>query len=124
MTYKIQLSFDAAHFLPNYEGKCKRMHGHTWRVTFFVPAPGRLDDSGIGIDFRLLRKALEEVLPDHELLNDYLGRPSAECLARWLLARAMKIPPGKIAGYAGVLGLELWESDGCGVEVWRGEIEE
>jgi len=117
MTYKIKLSFDAAHFLPNYDGKCKRMHGHTWRATFFVAAPGKRDESGIGTDFKLLRKALEEVLPDHELLNDHLGRPSAECLARWLLGRAV-IRLGK-----SVLGMELWESDGCGVEVWTGEVE-
>lgn len=119
MTYKIKLSFDAAHFLPNYDGKCKRMHGHTWRVTFFVAAPGELDASGIGIDFKVMRKALEALLPDHELLNDHLGRPSAEGLAKWLLAKAMKIQPGN----TGVMGLELWESDGCGVEVWRGELE-
>ncbi|MBR0409560.1 MAG: 6-carboxytetrahydropterin synthase [Eubacterium sp.] len=25
-------SFDAAHFLSGYEGKCRNLHGHRWRV--------------------------------------------------------------------------------------------
>lgn len=25
-------SFDAAHFLKGYEGKCSNIHGHRWRV--------------------------------------------------------------------------------------------
>jgi 6-pyruvoyl-tetrahydropterin synthase len=30
----VTLKFDAAHFLPGYNGACSRMHGHTWRVDF------------------------------------------------------------------------------------------
>ncbi len=116
MTYKIKLSFDAAHFLPNYSGKCRQMHGHTWRVTFFVVPPGKLDHSGIGHDFRLLKKILGEVLPDHELLNDHLDKPSAENLAPWLLVKARE-------RLSAVMGLELWESDFCGVDCWASELE-
>lgn len=25
-------SFDSAHFLSGYEGKCSNLHGHRWRV--------------------------------------------------------------------------------------------
>ncbi len=28
----LKFSFDAAHYLPNYIGKCRDMHGHTWAV--------------------------------------------------------------------------------------------
>ena len=27
-----EAAFDAAHFLSNYNGKCKNIHGHRWRV--------------------------------------------------------------------------------------------
>ena len=29
---KTEQSFDAAHFLKDYQGKCKNLHGHRWRV--------------------------------------------------------------------------------------------
>ena len=29
-------SFDAAHFLANYQGKCRNLHGHRWRVIIEV----------------------------------------------------------------------------------------
>ena len=27
-----EASFDAAHFLKGYDGKCKNIHGHRWRI--------------------------------------------------------------------------------------------
>lgn len=42
-------SFDAAHFLTNYEGKCKNIHGHRWRVVVTIkgePTNGMLVDFG------------------------------------------------------------------------------
>jgi 6-pyruvoyltetrahydropterin/6-carboxytetrahydropterin synthase len=27
-----EFTFDAAHNLPNYHGKCERLHGHTYRI--------------------------------------------------------------------------------------------
>ena len=30
---KTENSFDAAHFLWGYDGKCRNLHGHRWRVT-------------------------------------------------------------------------------------------
>lgn len=46
---KTEQSFDSAHFLGGYEGKCRNIHGHRWRVVIEVkaeqleteqPAPG------------------------------------------------------------------------------------
>lgn len=31
-----ETSFDAAHFLSGYEGKCRNIHGHRWRVVATV----------------------------------------------------------------------------------------
>ena len=32
--YKIRIeeSFDSAHFLAGYDGKCSNLHGHRWRI--------------------------------------------------------------------------------------------
>ncbi len=35
-TLKTKSSFDSAHFLAGYEGKCKNIHGHRWTVEIEV----------------------------------------------------------------------------------------
>lgn len=77
-----KFSFDAAHFLPNYTGKCKDLHGHHWVVE--VAVEGRRDsNTGMVIDFALLKEALQPIqsLFDHRLINDVLENPTAENLA-------------------------------------------
>src|SRR5262245_30204299 len=32
MIVAVEFDFDAAHNLPNYAGKCERLHGHTYRL--------------------------------------------------------------------------------------------
>ncbi len=51
-------SFDAAHFLTNYEGKCKNIHGHRWRVVAKIK--GNLDN-GMLVDFGILKADLKEL---------------------------------------------------------------
>ncbi len=51
--------FDSAHFLANYEGKCRNIHGHRWVVDVEVKseslqAGGQLD--GMIIDFGDLKR--------------------------------------------------------------------
>ncbi len=63
--YKItaEESFDSAHFLKDYEGKCANIHGHRWRVVITAGAPALQTDSqmrGMVADFGDLKKALRE----------------------------------------------------------------
>ncbi len=62
-----EASFDAAHFLTNYEGKCKNIHGHRWRV--IVSITGNLNN-GMVCDFNLIKKALKELCDyfDHSFI--------------------------------------------------------
>lgn len=83
------VSFHAAHFLRGYEGRCARMHGHTWRVRAAV-AGDTLDPAGMVMDFHHLKALLgEAVAPfDHSCLNeiepfDRLS-PTSENIARHL----------------------------------------
>ena len=39
MIVATEFEFDAAHNLPNYAGKCERLHGHTYRLRVFCEAP-------------------------------------------------------------------------------------
>jgi len=35
-TLKTESSFDGAHFLTDYDGKCENLHGHRWRVVVYI----------------------------------------------------------------------------------------
>lgn len=63
--YKItaEESFDSAHFLKDYDGKCANIHGHRWRVLITVGAEELSTSSqtrGMVLDFGDLKKALRE----------------------------------------------------------------
>ena len=83
----VQSAFAAAHQLRGYEGKCEGLHGHNWRVQVMVKTD-ILNPTGLGIDFKVLKEILKEVLSqlDHAFLNDIepfkTQNPSSENLAR------------------------------------------
>ena len=67
----ITVDFEAAHRLPEYDGKCCRLHGHNWKVEVFVQGKD-LDATGMLIDFQVLKAAVGEVTVtlDHYYLNE------------------------------------------------------
>ena len=83
--------FDAAHHLPHVPDwhKCKRMHGHTYRVE--VMLEGYLDERGFVVDYAEIAQAWQPIHDaiDHRVLNDVPGleNPTTEVLAPWLLDR-------------------------------------
>ncbi len=80
-----EFTFDSAHFLTNYYGKCERVHGHTFRLQ--VTVDGKVQSNGLVIDFVVLKRIVKrQVLDklDHHLLNDIVGNPSAERLVVWI----------------------------------------
>lgn len=80
-----EFTFDSAHFLTNYYGKCERMHGHTYRLQ--VTLEGAVQENGLVIDFVVLKRVVKKhVLNklDHCLLNDLIENPSAERVAIWI----------------------------------------
>ena len=90
MRYQLKKSYsmEAAHFLPfvDDEHKCKRLHGHSYRLTFFVSSEKLVD--GMVCDFQdisLVVKSVIIAVLDHKKLNDINGldNPTAENLAKW-----------------------------------------
>lgn len=70
---KTEHSFDSAHFLAGYNGKCGNIHGHRWRVEIEVQSEilvdgGQLD--GMVIDFGDLKNDVKEMADyyDHALI--------------------------------------------------------
>ena len=68
---RVSTEFSAAHVLNGYAGACNRVHGHNWTVEVEAVAH-ELDEVGMGIDFRVLRRATEAITArlDHQLLNE------------------------------------------------------
>lgn len=59
-----EASFDAAHFLKGYEGKCKNIHGHRWRVLVKIQSNELLKNqqhNGMIVDFKELKNDLKEL---------------------------------------------------------------
>ena len=98
---KVKDKFQAAHFLEGYEGKCEKIHGHTFQVEVQILVKN-LDKTGI--DFKIIKKALSELMPDHTLLNEvYDFNPSAENLSQHFLNELKKKFPVK--------SVTVWESE-------------
>jgi 6-pyruvoyltetrahydropterin/6-carboxytetrahydropterin synthase len=110
-------SFSAAHILSQVGGKCEELHGHNFKVELTLGAPD-LNQSGLLIDFRLVKKWLNEILDelDHKHLNDisyFAGiNPSAENVARYL---AQKLAPAAKAARVKVSRVKVWESENAAV---------
>ena len=85
----VEAQFSAAHSLTGYQGNCAHVHGHNWIVEVFVRCL-ELNDIGIGVDFRDVRKAIKDVINDldHSCLNEHLEfkntNPSSENIAKYL----------------------------------------
>lgn len=70
---KTQKSFDSAHFLAGYEGKCRNIHGHRWSVEIEVKSESLVEDGqlrGMCVDFSTLKNQLEQETDffDHSLI--------------------------------------------------------
>ena len=109
-----RFSIQAAHFLPDYPGKCARMHGHRWDISISVS--GQVNpNTGFVLDFSDLKRLVVSPLDDmfdHRILNDCYPfkaddrgntlRPTAENLAKYVLEFSIS----ELAKY-----IDLWVSE-------------
>lgn len=86
-------AFEASHRLPNHDGKCQNLHGHSWRCSLVVEGDRLIEGgpkSGMLVDFADLGKvtrSLHDQL-DHRHLNDLIDNPTSERLAAWVYEQA------------------------------------
>ena len=86
--YRLQTehSFDAAHFLADYEGKCHNIHGHHWRVVLEIQGSRLHTDrqqNGMLVDFSSVKHDLREAVDalDHTFILERGSLPPALCEA-------------------------------------------
>jgi 6-pyruvoyltetrahydropterin/6-carboxytetrahydropterin synthase len=98
-----EFTFDSAHKLQGYAGKCANLHGHTYKLQ--VSVQGKLNKQGMVIDFLELKKIVhEQVLSvlDHNYLNDIIENPTAENITIWIWEKLKTCIP--------LCELKLWET--------------
>lgn len=95
--------FEAAHFLPDYNGKCEAVHGHTYRLD--VVLEDEVGEEGMVMDFQALKKVVGECVLedlDHKDLNSILETPTAENILNWIWDRLEgKLPLKSVKLYEG-----------------------
>lgn len=112
----VRTKFSAAHYLPNYEGACQQMHGHTWKVELGISGD-KLNEQGMLFDFSLIKGRIKSLF-DHQTLNDISGLadyPTAENLAQFItnhINRDLSLLPRHL----NVISVRVWESDDCYAE--------
>lgn len=119
-TLHTEFKFDAAHLIEGYDGKCGRLHGHTYKVQVSAASeklnPSEyLDTSDMVCDFRELKWAAqgsEKGGLDHGILNDLMEvNPTAERIAEFIFKETRSRIPDGIE-----LHVTVWETDNCWVE--------
>ena len=88
MLLRREFTFDAAHNLVSYHGKCESLHGHTYRM--MVELSGAPDSEGMVADFVRVKEIVgTEVISkfDHAYLNEIIPQPTAENIARYVFER-------------------------------------
>lgn len=113
----VEEHFDAAHYLPNYHGKCEKLHGHRFKVIARLET-AELDETGLAYDFAQLKRLLRKVLAkfDHTCLNDMPPfdkiAPSSENLATTIYNKLQ----AQFSNTPVILtSVEVWESPTSGV---------
>jgi len=110
---KVKAHFSAAHSLRDYEGPCKKLHGHNYKLEVKLKG-NELDDLGMLVDYKIVKETVAEVLEpfDHEYLNDIppfdVLNPTSENIARYLYIELKK-------RNTLVCEVTVFESDGQGV---------
>jgi 6-pyruvoyltetrahydropterin/6-carboxytetrahydropterin synthase len=90
----VEAHFDAAHWLPGYDGECAELHGHRWYVALTLNIHREeTPEAGFFVDFKVLKQALNEAIGplDHSTLNETVDNPTAENLAKYIFQR-LEVP--------------------------------
>lgn len=72
---KKTFTFEASHQLPNHDGKCARLHGHSWVLDVWCIAPVNEEaghpKEGIGIDYYDIKEIVNPII--EKLDHHHLG---------------------------------------------------
>ncbi|MDO9577650.1 MAG: 6-carboxytetrahydropterin synthase QueD [Candidatus Cloacimonadales bacterium] len=105
--------FASAHKLNGYDGACKNLHGHNWKVRVGIECE-KTDKIGMTIDFGIVKQHLNALIDtlDHSYLNELPCfenvNPTSENIAKYIYD---KIKNEINVNGCRVVEVEVWESD-------------
>jgi 6-pyruvoyltetrahydropterin/6-carboxytetrahydropterin synthase len=107
---RVETTFDAAHnILIAANGKCERLHGHTWKIELFVLGE-KTESTGMVVDFTIIKAKLQELADklDHTYLNENkeIGNPTSENIAKYAYNHLKKTLPNIVK----LEKVRIWES--------------
>ena len=107
----VEKSFDAAHYLREYGGKCEKLHGHRFKVVVRLNCR-ELNEVGLAYDFTVLKGQVMDAIGkyDHQCLNDIPPfdkiNPSSENIAATIYGGLAELFKNDIR----LDSVEVWES--------------
>lgn len=108
-------TIEAAHSLPNHDGKCRGLHGHSWEISILVS--GQLLNmigakQGMLMDYydigQIMKKHVEVL--DHRNLNDIWDNPTSEVIAESLFKKMEKEVEDLSKGKAKLVAVHVSET--------------
>ena len=110
--------FEASHHLPDYDGACNRLHGHSYKL--HVTVSGSVDEAtGMIIDFNILKEVVKEKVVDkydHRYLNDFFSNPTAENMVQHIF-KELSVKFSKMG--LSLESVKLWETESSFAECRR-----
>ena len=92
----------------SYDSPCQNLHGHNWIITVYCKAK-TLNSDGMIVDFKQIKERIHKVL-DHQNLNEVLDfNPTAENIARWVVAQIPQCYKAKVQESEG--NIAIYEED-------------
>lgn len=131
-----KFSFEAAHALDGYDGKCKDIHGHSYKLEVHVRGIPLMDSEeptcGMVVDFGSLKKIVKESILtkfDHRLIlrndsrfnsiapiNQRLRFVSYQPTCENMLLEIVGILNNKLQGNLDLIGVKLQETETSSAE--------
>ena len=128
-----EVTFDSAHMLSNYNGKCQNLHGHTYKLQVTVEGPivAEGNEEYMVTDFNNLKHVINSVTEcfDHAIIfsDDYLRGEAENALLEWAKTYDMSyiiLPDAKstseyIASYIKAQIESAYPTKRISVKVWE-----
>lgn len=102
LTVVKEFTFEAAHYLPDYDGPCANLHGHSYRLQIGLTGIPNPETRMMVEDFTRIKTIVNDQIVqylDHQLINeanppvpDYVrDMPTAESMVKWIVRRLQMV---------------------------------